>query len=234
MQRSPLNTTFDFQTVRTATSPHATKQRYRRAPHGRGALNAHTHLHPRAVSSHLLRGAEARPVIREAGCGKSALCCRYPTKAEVFPLAWDRWLSLRHQAVRTMLDRAIARGSGYAKDGPAEVRHAQSYPLFLADSPGMTRPAVSTLLADKPDVAHHRISRQETPGKISLTGGSNVIQLAEPGGFEPPVEFNPDPSLAVKSVRPLRHVSASHLRVRPRAREIDVLTHREWPRNPLR
>ena len=135
MQRSPLNTTFDFQTVRTATSPHATKQRYRRAPHKRGAHNAHTHLHPRAVSSHRLRGAEARPVIREAGCGKSALCCRYPTKAEVFPLAWDRWLSLRHQAVRTMLDRAIARGSGYAKDGPAEVRHAQSYPLFLADSP---------------------------------------------------------------------------------------------------
>jgi hypothetical protein len=30
---------------------------------------------------------------------------------------------------------------------------------------------------------------------------------AETGGFEPPVEFNPDPSLAVKSIRPLWHVS---------------------------
>ncbi len=67
-----------------------------------------------------------------------------------------------------------------------------------------------------PDVAHHRSSRQETPGKISLTGGSNVIQLAEPGGFEPPVEFNPDPSLAVKSVRPLRHGSVEHPRARHR------------------
>ncbi len=34
-----------------------------------------------------------------------------------------------------------------------------------------------------------------------------MFELAETGGFEPPVEFNPDPSLAVKSVRPLRHVS---------------------------
>lgn len=31
--------------------------------------------------------------------------------------------------------------------------------------------------------------------------------LAETGGFEPPAQFNPSPSLAVKSVRPLRHVS---------------------------
>lgn len=31
--------------------------------------------------------------------------------------------------------------------------------------------------------------------------------VAETGGFEPPVEFNPDPSLAVKSIRPLWHVS---------------------------
>ena len=32
---------------------------------------------------------------------------------------------------------------------------------------------------------------------------------AETGGFEPPVRFNPDPSLAVKSIRPLWHVSVS-------------------------
>ena len=32
--------------------------------------------------------------------------------------------------------------------------------------------------------------------------------MAETGGFEPPVEFNPDPSLAVKSIRPLWHVSS--------------------------
>lgn len=31
--------------------------------------------------------------------------------------------------------------------------------------------------------------------------------MADTGGFEPPVEFNPDPSLAVKSIRPLWHVS---------------------------
>ena len=31
--------------------------------------------------------------------------------------------------------------------------------------------------------------------------------MAETGGFEPPVGFNPDPSLAVKSIRPLWHVS---------------------------
>ena len=34
--------------------------------------------------------------------------------------------------------------------------------------------------------------------------------VAETGGFEPPVEFNPDPSLAVKSIRPLWHVSTVH------------------------
>lgn len=34
--------------------------------------------------------------------------------------------------------------------------------------------------------------------------------MAETGGFEPPVEFNPDPSLAVKSIRPLWHVSTVH------------------------
>lgn len=32
--------------------------------------------------------------------------------------------------------------------------------------------------------------------------------MAETGGFEPPVRFNPDPSLAVKSIRPLWHVSS--------------------------
>ena len=37
-----------------------------------------------------------------------------------------------------------------------------------------------------------------------------VRSLAETGGFEPPVEFNPDPSLAVKSIRPLWHVSTVH------------------------
>ena len=36
---------------------------------------------------------------------------------------------------------------------------------------------------------------------------SQDITSAETGGFEPPVGFNPDPSLAVKSIRPLWHVS---------------------------
>lgn len=45
------------------------------------------------------------------------------------------------------------------------------------------------------------------PDATSVSSGISVVHLAETGGFEPPVEFNPDPSLAVKSVRPLRHVS---------------------------
>ena len=43
-------------------------------------------------------------------------------------------------------------------------------------------------------------------------GSACYLSMAETGGFEPPVEFNPDPSLAVKSVRPLRHVSMSRQR----------------------
>lgn len=107
-------------------------------------------------------GLKIDRVIRAAGCGKSALYRRYPTKAdlvvsamlevvdlgeapdtgsavedllihamhnhdlqarndnrmialvlfdpEVFPLAWDRWLSLRHRSAQSILQRAIARG----------------------------------------------------------------------------------------------------------------------------
>ncbi len=44
-------------------------------------------------------------------------------------------------------------------------------------------------------------------GNWLLLGSTGLSVLAETGGFEPPVEFNPDPSLAVKSIRPLWHVS---------------------------
>lgn len=50
-------------------------------------------------------------------------------------------------------------------------------------------------------------NKEITPDKLSLVGGSNVTYLAETGGFEPPVRFKPNTSLAVKPVRPLRHVS---------------------------
>src|SRR5690606_830539 len=48
-------------------------------------------------------------------------------------------------------------------------------------------------------------SRGRQTQKYPLSAGGI---LAETGGFEPPVRFNPNPSLAVKSVRPLRHVSS--------------------------
>ena len=51
-------------------------------------------------------------------------------------------------------------------------------------------------------------AKRETPAIPVCPRGLRGFHLAETGGFEPPVEFNPDPSLAVKSVRPLRHVSA--------------------------
>ena len=43
--------------------------------------------------------------------------------------------------------------------------------------------------------------------KAPESQGFRGFLTAETGGFEPPVEFNPDPSLAVKSIRPLWHVS---------------------------
>jgi hypothetical protein len=49
--------------------------------------------------------------------------------------------------------------------------------------------------------------RRSKPLKRKRSRFENRDQFAETGGFEPPVEFNPDPSLAVKSIRPLWHVS---------------------------
>src|SRR5699024_7875802 len=42
---------------------------------------------------------------------------------------------------------------------------------------------------------------------------SRLRTMAETEGFEPSVPFNQDPSLAVKSVRPLRHVSECAMHV---------------------
>jgi hypothetical protein len=46
--------------------------------------------------------------------------------------------------------------------------------------------------------------------------------MAEPAGFEPAVRYNPDPSLAVMSVRPLRHGSVDYLRAHAKDLEIDA------------
>ena len=67
-----------------------------------------------------------------------------------------------------------------------------------------TAPTPRAALKPQP---HHLSDTAKTPGQRELIGGFHGVHLAETGGFEPPVEFNPDPSLAVKSVRPLRHVS---------------------------
>ena len=50
--------------------------------------------------------------------------------------------------------------------------------------------------------------------KSPVPAGTGLF-VAETGGFEPPVEFNPDPSLAVKSIRPLWHVSTVRSRAHP-------------------
>ena len=154
-------------------------------------------------------GLKLDRVIREAGCGKSALYRRYPTKAElvvaamldvvslgevpdtgsavedlvahaiynhelqaqhgtritalvlfdaeVSPLAWDRWLSLRHQAARTILERAIARGE-LAEDADCDmiIDTVAGLTLFRSTVKGRPlteqhyRSIISALLADPP------------------------------------------------------------------------------------
>ncbi|GEM_PF-2459851 len=47
----------------------------------------------------------------------------------------------------------------------------------------------------------------KTPGKLSLTGGSNVTNLAERGGFEPPVDFEAYTAFRERHLQPLGHLS---------------------------
>ena len=55
------------------------------------------------------------------------------------------------------------------------------------------------------------IGRADDNGPRDITGAVLTAlaraKMAETGGFEPPIQVSPDPSLAVKSIRPLWHVS---------------------------
>lgn len=137
------------------------------------------------------------------------------------------------ERLHTRLDEIISRAHSAARlyeESPNDARQHLLHALFsevrveLDDENGLpavsnktettpvsegvlTHPTQSVLQAVRQHPPTSVGADVKTPGTISLTRGSNVIHLAETGGFEPPVEFNPDPSLAVKSVRPLRHVS---------------------------
>ena len=90
--------------------------------------------------------------------------------------------------------RAVAQEARHALNAPDSAPHGAT-----------GAKGVGCLAVESPE------DNEKTPGKLSLTGGSNLHLLAETGGFEPPAQFNPSPSLAVKSVRPLRHVSVCKL-----------------------
>ena len=66
-------------------------------------------------------------------------------------------------------------------------------------------------LADVFRVAKKRIETKKKNAFLSFEQFSDkkAKKMAERGGFEPPVEFDPYDGLANRSFRPLRHLSAS-------------------------